>query len=155
MPKLRSPTVEHSNVYIGNLPAGIETDDFKRHIAERYRDSIESSWYDPYKGHGFLKFTTIGAAREAVSHLNGSRIGGRYITVKAAYNNYQTRACAPPSERIYVWGLQVTVTDQHLRTWFCAYGCARCVNLHPAKTLRTVWWFRGTNASAHVSQAEA
>ena len=74
MPKLRSPTVEHSNVYIGNLPAGKEADNFKRHVAERYQDSIESSRYDPYKGHGFLKFSTIASptnmARDSFCHAS-------------------------------------------------------------------------------------
>ena len=99
MPKLHYPTVEHSNVYIGNLPAGTEANDFKHFITEHYQGLIESSWYDPHRGHGFIKFSTITAARRAVRQLDHSLIGGRYITVRPANNNYRTRACAPQSEK--------------------------------------------------------
>ncbi len=76
------------NIYVGNLPYGIDRDELKATFAQfgdvttaRIVTDRESG---KSKGFGFVEMTNDNEARQAIEELNGKEIGGRKAVVNEA-----------------------------------------------------------------------
>ena len=87
------------NIYVGNLPYGIDRDELRATFAAFGEVSsariVTDRETNKSKGFGFVEMPNDAEARNAIAELNGKDIGGR----KAVVNEARPREERPREER--------------------------------------------------------
>lgn len=148
----------HSNLYVANLPASIDTEPALRNLFSAYGQIescrlVRNSRGDGKGSFAFVKFSGINEALAAIAALNNAQVGSSVLEVKVADADAGDRnpeLLAPPSDNLYAKNLPITLTEEELRALFSPYGSViECRVLHSGTGRDTA----GVGAGALVRMA--
>uniref|UniRef100_A0A7S4Q429 RRM domain-containing protein n=1 Tax=Alexandrium monilatum TaxID=311494 RepID=A0A7S4Q429_9DINO len=130
-----------TKLFVGSLPSVIDEPTF-RQLFEQH-GQVVSSVCNGDKRYGFVTYSSMEEAQNAINNMNGYSMNGASIVVKLADNqgsggpsvfnsNHSAFQPSTPmagdlgpqveSERIYIKGLPAGMTDDSVRQIFAAYG---------------------------------
>ncbi|OQD69169.1 hypothetical protein PENPOL_c002G08550 [Penicillium polonicum] len=113
--------VPKTTVYVGNLFFDVTAEDLRKHF-EKF-GAVENALivHDTRglsKGFGYVTFTTVEEATEAISQMHGSIFEGRNVVVQFSNTIYRSMADNKPTKTLYIGNVPYELTDQDLQDLF-------------------------------------
>ncbi|KAJ5153829.1 uncharacterized protein N7500_009268 [Penicillium coprophilum] len=113
--------VPKTTLYIGNLFFDVTAEDLRKHF-EKY-GAVENALivHDARglsKGFGYVTFSTVEEATEAITQQHGGIMEGREVVVQFSNTTYRSMAESKPSKTLYIGNVPYELTDQDLQDLF-------------------------------------
>ncbi|KAJ5817185.1 hypothetical protein N7447_009418 [Penicillium robsamsonii] len=113
--------VPKTTLYIGNLFFDVTAEDLRKQF-EKY-GAVENALivHDARglsKGFGYVTFSTIEEATEAITQQHGGIMEGREVVVQFSNSTYRSMAESKPSKTLYIGNVPYELTDQDLQDLF-------------------------------------
>ncbi|KAJ5210039.1 hypothetical protein N7491_009852 [Penicillium cf. griseofulvum] len=113
--------VPKTTLYIGNLFFDVTAEDLRKQF-EKY-GAVENAIivHDARglsKGFGYVTFSTVEEATEAITQQHGGIMEGREVVVQFSNTTYRSMAEQKPSRTLYIGNVPYELTDQDLQDLF-------------------------------------
>ncbi|KAJ5520856.1 hypothetical protein N7463_001309 [Penicillium fimorum] len=113
--------VPKTTLYVGNLFFDVTAEDLRKQF-EKY-GAVENALivHDARglsKGFGYVTFSTIEEATEAITQQHGGIMEGREVVVQFSNSTYRSMAESKPSKTLYIGNVPYELTDQDLQDLF-------------------------------------
>ncbi|CAI7590328.1 unnamed protein product [Penicillium glandicola] len=113
--------VPKTTLYVGNLFFDVTAEDLRKQF-EQY-GAVENALivHDARglsKGFGYVTFSTVEEATEAITQQHGGIMEGREVVVQFSNTTYRSIADNKPSKTLYVGNVPYELTDQDLQDLF-------------------------------------
>ncbi|KAJ6128065.1 hypothetical protein N7471_009282 [Penicillium samsonianum] len=113
--------VPKTTLYIGNLFFDVTAEDLRKQF-EKF-GAVENALivHDARglsKGFGYVTFSTVEEATEAITQQHGGIMEGREVVVQFSNTTYRSMAEAKPSKTLYIGNVPYELTDQDLQDLF-------------------------------------
>ncbi|CAG8023857.1 unnamed protein product [Penicillium nalgiovense] len=117
-PFLTEGPVPKTTLYVGNLFFDVTAEDLRKTF-EKY-GAVENALivHDARglsKGFGYVTFSTVEEATQAITQQHGGIMEGREVVVQFSNTTYRALADNKPSKTIYIGNLPYELTDQDLQ----------------------------------------
>ncbi|KAG0154531.1 hypothetical protein PDIDSM_99 [Penicillium digitatum] len=113
--------VPKTTLYVGNLFFDVTAEDLRKHF-EKF-GVVENALivHDARglsKGFGYVTYSTIEEATEAITQQHGGILEGREVVVQFSNSTYRTALDGKPSKTLYIGNVPYELTDQDLQDLF-------------------------------------
>ncbi|KGO78290.1 Transcription factor, fungi [Penicillium italicum] len=110
-----------TTVYVGNLFFDVTAEDLRKHF-EKF-GAVENALivHDSRglsKGFGYVTYSTVEEATEAITQQHGGIFEGREVVVQFSNSTYRTALDGKPSKTLYIGNVPYELTDQDLQDLF-------------------------------------
>ncbi|OQE13310.1 hypothetical protein PENFLA_c050G08509 [Penicillium flavigenum] len=117
-PFLSEGPIPKTTLYVGNLFFDVTAEDLRKHF-EKY-GAVENALivHDARglsKGFGYVTFSTVEEATQAITQQHGGILEGREVVVQFSNTTYRAMADTKPSKTVYIGNLPYELTDQDLQ----------------------------------------
>lgn len=113
--------IPKTTLYIGNLFFDVTAEDLRKQF-EKF-GAVENALivHDARglsKGFGYVTFSTVEEATEAITQQHGGVFEGREVVVQFSNTTYRSMADSKPSKTLYIGNVPYELTDQDLQDLF-------------------------------------